>query len=101
MTRFALAVIAVALLAPPDAFAGKYRGVVGWFSAKRGYGFIKTEVPVKLSNGYECPNVFVHLEHVKSEADKPLQAGWEVTFDAVRVPRQTGCSARSVERETD
>ena len=101
MTRALLAVLAVAVLVPESAFAGKYRGVVSSFSARRGYGFIKSDRPVTLSNGYQCPNVFVHVDDVKNQADRPLKVGWTVTFDAARVPRQTGCAAKVVEREAD
>ena len=101
MTRTLLALVSLAILAPQPAFAGKYRGVVSWFNERRGYGFIKSDRPVTLSNGYQCPNVYVAVEDVKSEAERPLKVGWTVTFDAVRVPRQTGCAAKVVEREID
>lgn len=51
-------------------------GVVKWFDAKKGYGFI-------ISPEVEG-DVFVHYTKVQMEGFKKLETSEEVTFDVVR-----------------
>jgi CspA family cold shock protein len=48
------------------------KGVVKWFSNKKGFGFIEQE------NG---PDVFVHFSGINSSGFKTLKEGEQVTFD--------------------
>ena len=47
-------------------------GIVKWFDASKGYGFIEQE---------EGPDVFVHYSAIKASGFKALNEGDRVTFD--------------------
>lgn len=48
------------------------QGIVKWFSAEKGFGFI--EISGK-------PDVFVHYSEIKCDGFKKLEEGDRVTFD--------------------
>lgn len=50
------------------------KGIVKWFNAEKGYGFITFE------NGQD---VFVHFSAINQEGYKSLDEGQKVTFDVV------------------
>ncbi|ALX47922.1 MAG TPA: cold-shock protein [Lentibacillus sp.] len=53
-------------------------GVVKWFNAEKGYGFIQVE---------EGNDVFVHYSAIQEEGFKTLEEGQNVTFDIVEGDR--------------
>ncbi|GAA0444535.1 cold-shock protein [Lentibacillus halophilus] len=53
-------------------------GVVKWFNAEKGYGFIQVE---------EGNDVFVHYSAIQEEGFKTLEDGQNVTFDIVEGDR--------------
>ncbi|AUJ26454.1 MULTISPECIES: cold-shock protein [Virgibacillus] len=53
-------------------------GVVKWFNAEKGYGFIQQE---------EGNDVFVHYSAIQEEGFKTLEEGQEVSFDIVEGER--------------
>jgi cold shock protein len=53
-------------------------GVVKWFNAEKGYGFISVE------GGND---VFVHFSAIQGEGFKSLEEGQEVTFEIVEGER--------------
>jgi CspA family cold shock protein len=61
------------------------QGVVRWFSAQKGYGFIQSQ---------SGEDVFVHFTAIKSEGYKSLEDGQDVLFDVERTPK--GLQAASV-----
>ncbi len=63
----------------------RIRGVVKWFSADKGYGFITPE------NG---PDVFVHYSAIQSTGYRKLEAGERVEFEIIDGPK--GKQANSV-----
>lgn len=65
--------------------AQRIRGVVKWFSAEKGYGFITPE------NG---PDVFVHFSAIEMGGYKKLEAGEQVEFEITEGPK--GKQASSV-----
>jgi cold shock protein len=65
--------------------AAKVKGVVKWFSAEKGYGFITPE------NG---PDVFVHYSAIQGGGYRTLEKGMEVEFEIVEGPK--GKQASSV-----
>lgn len=65
--------------------AERIRGVVKWFSADKGYGFITPE------NG---PDVFVHYSAIQSTGYRKLEAGERVEFEIIDGPK--GKQASSV-----
>ncbi|MCL2373221.1 MAG: cold-shock protein [Defluviitaleaceae bacterium] len=62
-------------------------GIVKWFNAEKGYGFISIE-------GED--DVFVHFSAIQSEGFKTLEEGQEVRFDVV--DGEKGPQAANVER---
>ncbi|MBW4437612.1 MAG: cold-shock protein [Pleurocapsa minor GSE-CHR-MK-17-07R] len=53
----------------------KIRGIVKWFSAEKGYGFITQD-----DGGAD---VFVHFSAIQSSGYRKLEAGDKVEFDIV------------------
>ncbi len=64
--------------------AQRIRGVVKWFSAEKGYGFITPE------NG---PDVFVHYSAIQSSGYRKLEAGDNVEFEITEGPKGKQASA--------
>lgn len=64
-------------------------GVVKWFDARRGYGFIRREAG--------AADLFVHGSEVAG--DEPLRPGEAVRFEVVEGRR--GLQARAVRRTTE
>ena len=56
----------------------KEKGIVKWFNAAKGYGFIQR------SNGED---VFVHFSAIQSEGYRSLDEGSEVEFEVKRGPK--------------
>ncbi|GIM44907.1 cold-shock protein [Collibacillus ludicampi] len=54
------------------------QGIVKWFSAEKGYGFIQRE------NG---DDVFVHFSAIQAEGFKTLEEGQRVEFEIVEGAR--------------
>ena len=48
------------------------KGIVKWFNASKGFGFIEQE---------DGPDVFVHFSEIKSDGFKSLSEGDRVNFD--------------------
>lgn len=63
-------------------------GVVKWFNAEKGYGFIQVE---------EGNDVFVHYSAIQEEGFKTLEEGQNVTFEIVEGDR--GPQAANVVKE--
>lgn len=61
-------------------------GIVKWFSAKKGYGFIETA---------EGKDVFVHYSAIKGEGYKNLNKGDKVRFETAEAEK--GVQAKDVE----
>jgi cold shock protein len=53
-------------------------GTVKWFSASRGYGFIKPE---------SGEDVFVHVSAIQGDGDRSLEEGQTVEFDITQGPK--------------
>ena len=64
------------------------KGVVKWFSDKKGFGFIEQEE----GQG----DIFVHFSAIKAEGFKTLAEGDRVAFDVEKTDR--GPAAANVER---
>jgi len=64
--------------------AQRINGVVKWFSAEKGYGFITPE------NG---PDVFVHYSAIQSDGYRKLEAGEKVEFEITEGPKGKQASA--------
>jgi cold shock protein len=60
-------------------------GIVKWFNASKGYGFIEQE---------DGPDVFVHHSGINASGFKSLDEGDRVTFDIEQGPK--GPSATNV-----
>jgi CspA family cold shock protein len=54
------------------------QGVVKWFSAEKGYGFITPD------NG---PDVFVHYTAIQGDGYRKLEAGDKVEFEITEGPK--------------
>lgn len=67
--------------------AERMEGVVKWFSAEKGYGFIKQD------NGQ--PDIFVHFSAIGGTGYKSLEEGDRVTFAVVEGKK--GMQAADVE----
>jgi len=66
-------------------------GIVKWFNAERGYGFI-------LKDGKEDEEYFVHYSYIDMEGYKTLKAGQKVTFDLIETEKK-GVQAQNVAPE--
>ena len=64
----------------------KQVGTVKWFSAEKGYGFIRR---------LKGEDVFVHYSQIQSEGFRVLTIGDKVSFD--EAPGDRGPSAQNVE----
>jgi len=58
--------------------AQRINGVVKWFSAEKGYGFITPD------NG---PDVFVHYSAIQTSGYRKLEAGEKVEFEITEGPK--------------
>lgn len=67
-------------------------GVVKWFDAKKGYGFV-------VSPEVEG-DVFVHYTKIQMEGFKKLETGEEVTFELIRSPEGKPQADKVVRHET-
>ena len=65
----------------------KVQGTVKWFSADKGYGFIKRT---------KGEDVFVHSSAIEGEGDRSLEDGVAVEFEVVEGPK--GLQAANVVR---
>jgi len=65
------------------------RGIVKWFNASKGYGFIQR------ASGED---VFVHFSAIQEEGYKSLPEGAEVEFEVAKGPK--GFQAQNVVRVT-
>lgn len=54
------------------------QGIVKWFSAEKGYGFIQRE---------DGDDVFVHFSAIQAEGFKTLEEGQKVEFEIVEGAR--------------
>lgn len=61
---------------------GRVDGVVKWFNAERGYGFV-------LKDGDEKNEYFVHYSYIQMEGYKTLKAGQKVSFKLVQTDKGT------------
>ena len=58
--------------------SNKMTGLVKWFNAEKGYGFIERE---------DGGDVFVHFSAIQEDGFKSLNEGQEVNFEIVDGPR--------------
>lgn len=65
-----------------------YTGIVKWFNAEKGYGFISNE------NGGE--DIFVHFSAIVSDGYKTLSEGQKVVFDIEKDARTNKDRAANV-----
>jgi len=66
----------------------KMNGVVKWFSAERGYGF------VTIDGDEDQIEYFVHYSYIQMDGYKTLKAGQEVTFKLIETDK--GVQAQEV-----
>lgn len=66
--------------------AQRIHGVVKWFSAEKGYGFITPD---------DGPDVFVHYSAIQSNGYRKLEAGDKVEFEITDGPKGKQASAVS------
>ena len=62
-------------------------GIVKWFNAERGYGFV-------LQDEDETTEYFVHYSYIDMEGYKTLRAGQKVTFQLIETDK--GVQAQEV-----
>lgn len=62
-----------------------YQGIVKWFNAEKGFGFISRE---------DGDDVFVHFSAIQGSGFRSLEEGQRVTFDIVQGPK--GLQAENV-----
>lgn len=67
-------------------------GVVKWFDAKKGYGFV-------VSPEVEG-DIFVHYTKIQMEGFKKLETGEKVTFEVIRSPEGKPQADNVVRNET-
>ena len=65
------------------------KGIVKWFNAEKGYGFIQQE---------EGPDVFVHFSAIEADGFRTLSEGERVEFEVEPGRNGTGPQARRVRR---
>ncbi len=65
-------------------------GVVKWFSASKGYGFIERQ---------DGPDVFVHFSAIKADGFRTLTQGQKVSFTIEQGPK--GLQAANVESDSE
>ena len=68
--------------------SGKMTGIVKWFNADKGFGFITPDDGSK--------DVFVHFSAINGEGFKSLEEGQAVTYDLTEGAR--GMQAANVEK---
>lgn len=56
-----------------------YTGIVKWFDAKKGYGFIVSPEVEEVKD----KDIFVHYTKVQMEGFKKLEAGESISYDLV------------------
>lgn len=56
------------------------KGIVKWFNAEKGFGFIKAE---------DGTDIFVHFSEIKMDGYKTLEEGEKVQFEIVETPKGT------------
>jgi CspA family cold shock protein len=71
-------------------------GIVKWFDAKKGYGFIVS--PEVTDDAGLTRDVFVHYSKIQMEGFKKLEAGEAVTFELIWGP-DTKPQADNVSRQ--
>jgi CspA family cold shock protein len=64
------------------------KGIVKWFNAAKGYGFIQRE---------SGPDVFVHFSAIQAEGYKSLDEDATVSFDIVTTDKGAAASNVTVE----
>ncbi len=64
---------------PPKQFSFPTLGVVKWFNALKGFGFITADSPVG--------DVFLHYSAIKGTGYKSVMEGQRVSFEMVTGPR--------------
>ena len=65
------------------------KGIVKWFNAEKGYGFIQQE---------EGPDVFVHFSAIEADGFRSLREGGRVEFEVEPGRNGKGPQARRVRR---
>ena len=55
--------------------SGKMTGIVKWFNADKGFGFITPDDGSK--------DVFVHFSAIQADGYRTLEEGWDVEFDVI------------------
>jgi CspA family cold shock protein len=63
---------------------GGATGIVKWFSAKKGYGFITVDGNEPVDGGKD---VFAHYSRIEGEGYKSLEEGQSVTFEITQGPK--------------
>jgi CspA family cold shock protein len=71
---------------------GNFRGVVKWFSAEKGYGFIERP---------DGDDVFVHWSAIEGDGYRSLEQGQAVEFDVESEPRGYKASRVAVILESE